>query len=233
VNALISMQRCLNKTASRLLAGSIVGLLSSASVLAARVPPHASFTYPATSVDLAHSVRTHPNSFVGFTLVADNYGSPIHDASLSERAMIVDVRNGRSFEVLPFLRAVQRGTTQFSQWLPGHRAAIILRASFPSARWGASTDNNDIWFDEYVVDLALGRFFTPTAVHTVGYQNNNLLPFRNSVNSGYLFFAGGGPGLSKEFKMRFNGVDKKPFPAAGNTFGAHGCWTYCMRAREL
>jgi len=72
------------------------------------------------SVDLTTEARLHVTSSVGYTLVADNYGMPVHDASLSERAMVVNLDTGRSFEILPALRAVPRATSVFTGWLPGH-----------------------------------------------------------------------------------------------------------------
>jgi hypothetical protein len=185
------------------------------------------------SVDLMTEARLHATSLVGYTLVADNYGMPVHDASLSERAMVVNLDTGGSFEILPALRAVPRATSAFTGWLPGHQRAIIQRGFFPDAVLGIdiNRDNLDYWLDEYIVELGSGHFFSPTAVQTKGYLNNGLTPTQSSeVGCCYLFSVGaqacpsGGTMLcSREFQMDFNGALKKPFPAISSVFGPHGC----------
>ena len=183
MNSSRQMQRCVGKSTRHVLATLMAGLVLTVPVLARPHEPQelpSNGTLPAKPI-VGKTAGKDATSFVGFTLVADNYGSPVHDASLSERAMILDVRNGQTFEVAPMLRAEPRAITQFSQWLPGHNAAVVLRAYFPNPQWGASTDNNDIWFDEYLVDLGSGRFllrqqFMPWDTRTMAFRHINVRP---------------------------------------------------------
>jgi hypothetical protein len=183
--------------------------------------------------ELLTAAKSKPASLVGYTMVADNYGKPVHDASLSERAMVLNLDDGKSFEILPHFRLVPRTITAFVGWLPGHRRLMVQRGFFPDAILGVdlTRDNLDLWLDQYIVDLATGRFFTPTAVQTKGYLNAGMMP-KASTNDGccYLFSVGaaqcpatGTRFCSNEFVMHFNGAFKRPFPEMNNTFGSHGC----------
>jgi len=179
------------------------------------------------SQELRDAVKANPNSLVGYTLAADDYGKLMHDTSLSERAMVLNLETRKSFEILPALRVVPRATSQFVGWLADHRTLMLQRGYFPDAILGVdvSKDNVDTWLDQYIVDLASRNFFVPTAVQTKGYQNG-MMPYRTSTEAGYLLIVGAGPGMSKGYTMHFNGAGKIPFPSEGsNVFADHGCRT--------
>jgi hypothetical protein len=180
--------------------------------------------------DLRTIIEKRPNSLVGYSLVDCHVGPDCHIGpakhygSMSSRAMVMSVDTGKSYELLRELPSVvPRAATSFAGWLPGHRTAIIAGVFFPAAVH--TGESQDYWIDEYILNLITGRFFTPTGVMPSGYQNNGMLPFKSSTESGYLFFTGVGPGLADEYKMHFDGSEKKPFPGTGNRFGSHGCWT--------
>jgi len=178
--------------------------------------------------ELASILGSRPDSLVGYSLVdchvgPDCIGPAKHYGSLSSRAMVISIGTGKSYELLHELPSVvPRAATSFAGWLPGHRTAIIAGVFFPAAVH--TGDSQDYWIDEYVFNLKTGRFFTPTGLKPSGYQNNGMLPFKTSTEAGYLFFTGV-PGGSDEYKMKFDGSDKAPFPTTGNHFYAHGCWT--------
>lgn len=163
-------------------------------------------------------VETSPNELIGYTLLCDF--PDLHWPKPSQ-AMVMSVINQRSYELAKELQTiVPRASTQFAGWLSGHRAAILEAVFFPKV---GDTTGLTLWLDEYVIDLRNGRFFTPTGVNAVGFQNSELAPIHRNSESGY-FSSNLDNGLQRAYTMRFDGSNKTPFPTAGsNTFGNHPC----------
>jgi hypothetical protein len=171
-----------------------------------------------TLPELREAIERDPSKLVGYTLFGP---------SGEERAMVLNLRTGHSFEILPGLQVPKRieGDTYsyFVGWLPDHKRAIVQVGN-----WKLTADDPGFWMDQFIVDFELGRFFSPTVAGSPEHFNAGMIPYMTRENSaaGYMLDIQNPVDKKKYgvFTMSFDGSQLHSFPLEGsNDVGSHGC----------